>query len=131
MNVATSTHQPRPKLDENFELVAYDAGWPARAEEEINRLRVVLGRRAREIVHIGSTAVPGLPAKPIIDLQAAVAKATSAQALVPVMAAARYEDLGEAGVPGRRYFRRHNPAVSSQPPRRVGPKTLATKPRSA
>ncbi len=109
MNVATSTHQPRPKLDEHVELSAYDPGWPARAEEEINRLRVVLGRRAREIVHIGSTAIPGLTAKPIIDLQASVAKPTSAQALVPVMATAGYEDLGEAGVPGGRYFRRRNP----------------------
>jgi GrpB-like predicted nucleotidyltransferase (UPF0157 family) len=105
--VASSTHRPRPLVDEHVEITAYYPAWHAQAEEEIERLRVILG--TREILHIGSTAVPGLAAKPIIDLQLAIAKPASAKALTPILSAAGYEDLGEAGLPGRRYFRRREP----------------------
>jgi GrpB-like predicted nucleotidyltransferase (UPF0157 family) len=49
-------------------VVAYDPCWPERFESELRRLRQALGRRAGRIEHIGSTAVPGLAAKPIIDV---------------------------------------------------------------
>jgi GrpB-like predicted nucleotidyltransferase (UPF0157 family) len=49
-------------------VVAYDPCWPERFENELRRLRQALGRRAGRIEHIGSTAVPGLAAKPIIDI---------------------------------------------------------------
>jgi GrpB-like predicted nucleotidyltransferase (UPF0157 family) len=49
-------------------LVAYDPTWPAHFEREVRRIREALGNRARRIEHIGSTAVPCLVAKPIIDI---------------------------------------------------------------
>jgi GrpB-like predicted nucleotidyltransferase (UPF0157 family) len=50
------------------EVVDYDPSWPARFEAERNRIVTALGDRARRVEHIGSTAVPGLAAKPIIDV---------------------------------------------------------------
>jgi hypothetical protein len=59
------------------QVVPYDSAWPAQAKEETTRLPAALGQRVREIEHIASTAVPGLAAKPIIDLQAGIVKPTS------------------------------------------------------
>jgi len=56
-----------------IEVVAYDARWPAAFEAEALRLRGALGSLALRIDHNGSTAVPGLAAKPVIDIQVSVA----------------------------------------------------------
>jgi GrpB-like predicted nucleotidyltransferase (UPF0157 family) len=56
-----------------IEVVAYDPGWPGRFAELGRELRAGLGEVALRIDHIGSTAVPGLAAKPIIDIQVSVA----------------------------------------------------------
>jgi len=53
-------------------VVEYDPRWPARFDEEQRRVREVLGARAIAIEHVGSTAVPGLGAKPIIDIMVGV-----------------------------------------------------------
>jgi GrpB-like predicted nucleotidyltransferase (UPF0157 family) len=58
--------------DDPIVVVPYDAGWPALFRETARPLRAALGPVALRIDHIGSTAVPGLAAKPIIDLQIAV-----------------------------------------------------------
>jgi GrpB-like predicted nucleotidyltransferase (UPF0157 family) len=64
-------------LDERFDpairIVEYDPGWPVRAKSELDRIRRALGPVAVRPEHVGSTAVPGLAAKPIVDLQLAVA----------------------------------------------------------
>jgi GrpB-like predicted nucleotidyltransferase (UPF0157 family) len=57
----------------------YDAAWPALFEEERARLQSVLGPIAVTIEHVGSTAVPGLAAKPIIDLLVGVRSLTEAR----------------------------------------------------
>jgi GrpB-like predicted nucleotidyltransferase (UPF0157 family) len=56
-----------------IEIVDYDATWPARFELERDRLRRALGTLAIRIEHIGSTSVPGLAAKPIVDVLVTVA----------------------------------------------------------
>src|SRR5215472_18362092 len=61
---------PEPKL----EIVPYDPQWPACFNAEATRLRTALGRIALRIDHNGSTAVPGLAAKPTIDIQISVAQ---------------------------------------------------------
>lgn len=58
---------------EALAIVDYDASWPLRFAELGKRLRGALGTAAVRIDHIGSTAVPGLAAKPIIDIQVSVA----------------------------------------------------------
>lgn len=55
-----------------IELVGYDAGWPARFDRWRARIGEVLGDVARRVEHVGSTSVPGLPAKPIVDIQVSV-----------------------------------------------------------
>jgi GrpB-like predicted nucleotidyltransferase (UPF0157 family) len=66
-----------PSLDDRFDpavrIVASDPAWPASAAVESARIGAALGETAVRIDHVGSTAVPGLAAKPIIDLQIAVA----------------------------------------------------------
>jgi GrpB-like predicted nucleotidyltransferase (UPF0157 family) len=62
-----------PRLDGPVTLAAYDPGWPALFEREAARLRGVLGPRVRLLEHIGSTSVPGLAAKPVIDILMVVA----------------------------------------------------------
>jgi ribonuclease III len=91
----------RALLDEPVTLAAPDARWPALAAEEIARIRAALPDV--EIEHIGSTAVGGLEAKPIIDLLIGVSELTSALRIP------EYEACGEAGVPGRLYFRKRGP----------------------
>ena len=61
---------------ESIAIVAYDPEWPARYDGLAADLRRALGPVALDIQHIGSTAVPGLPAKPVIDIDVAVADPT-------------------------------------------------------
>ncbi|WP_433872206.1 dephospho-CoA kinase [Saccharopolyspora sp. CA-218241] len=72
-------------------LAPSDPSWPRQARRLIARLRQAAGDRAVRLDHIGSTAVPGLPAEDVIDLQLAVRSTADAEALV--------EPLAEAGFP--------------------------------
>jgi GrpB-like predicted nucleotidyltransferase (UPF0157 family) len=54
-------------------VVAYDPAWPDRFQHECQKIRTALGEQALRIEHVGSTSVPGLPAKPIIDILLVVA----------------------------------------------------------
>src|SRR5713101_632514 len=62
-----------PVEDNKLEVVPYDSAWPAAFEAEAIRLRTALGTLALRIDHHGSTSIPGLGAKPIIDIQVSVA----------------------------------------------------------
>jgi GrpB-like predicted nucleotidyltransferase (UPF0157 family) len=61
------------RLDPAVRIVPYDTEWPLRAAVELRRIEEALGAVAVRLEHIGSTAVPGLAAKPILDLQLSVA----------------------------------------------------------
>jgi GrpB-like predicted nucleotidyltransferase (UPF0157 family) len=91
-------------VDEPVELVPYDTAWPRRFSGERRRIRAHVTCPV-EIEHIGSTAVPGLASKPVIDILIGVDPA-DVDPVARQIAAAGYEDLGEAGVPGRRHLRR-------------------------
>ncbi len=67
-----------------------DPAWPDWFEREARRIRAALGDRVRLLEHVGSTSVPGLAAKPIIDIVLAVADSTNESAYVPPMEAAGY-----------------------------------------
>ena len=66
-----------PSLEERFDpairIVEYDPAWPAMAAAELQRIAGAVGDTAVRLEHVGSTAVPGLAAKPIVDLQVSVA----------------------------------------------------------
>lgn len=87
-------------------VVPYDPRWPARYEEEADRIRAILGDQLTAIHHIGSTAVPGLWAKPILDILPVVHRIGQVDAFSPRFEAMGYECMGEFGIPGRRYFRK-------------------------
>jgi GrpB-like predicted nucleotidyltransferase (UPF0157 family) len=84
-------------------IVDYDAGWPSRFVSHRNRVARALGPVARSIEHIGSTAVPGLAAKPIIDLLVAVRDPDDESVFVSAMHSAGYHL--RVREPGHRMFR--------------------------
>jgi GrpB-like predicted nucleotidyltransferase (UPF0157 family) len=92
-------------------LVPHDAAWAAAFAAERDRLRAALGRHAVAIEHIGSTAVPDLPAKPVIDIAVAVRSLLALPELIRAMEAAGYTHKGEHGLPGRQFFVRGEPAT--------------------
>jgi GrpB-like predicted nucleotidyltransferase (UPF0157 family) len=73
-----------------IELVEYDPAWPRRFEQEAAKIRGALGDRALRVEHTGSTSVPGLAAKPIIDIVLAVPDSSNEADYVPALEAAGY-----------------------------------------
>jgi len=71
-------------------LVNYDPEWPQSFEREAERIRKALGGRASRIEHVGCTAVPELPAKPIIDIVLVVAESDNEGMYVPALEAGGY-----------------------------------------
>jgi GrpB-like predicted nucleotidyltransferase (UPF0157 family) len=71
-------------------LVEYDPAWPAHFAREERRIRGALGAGALRIEHVGSTAVPGLVAKPIIDILLVVSASADEPSYVPALEAAGY-----------------------------------------
>jgi len=78
------------RLDGPVHLVDYDPLWPEQFGREAQRIASALGRHALRIEHIGSTSVPGLVAKPIIDILLVVADSSNEPAYVPALEAAGY-----------------------------------------
>jgi GrpB-like predicted nucleotidyltransferase (UPF0157 family) len=72
-------------------IVDYDDGWPCRFERERERIRSALGATAHRIEHIGSTAVPGLAAKPVIDVLVTVEDPGDEATIRPALESAGYE----------------------------------------
>jgi GrpB-like predicted nucleotidyltransferase (UPF0157 family) len=79
-----------PRHDASITLADYDPRWPALYAREEARIRSVLGDRVVEIHHTGSTSVPGLAAKPVIDITLVVPDSADEPAYVPDMEAAGY-----------------------------------------
>jgi len=88
-------------------LVEYDPGWPGLYEQEAAAIRSALADEAACIEHYGSTAVPGLCAKPIIDILIGIENLDAVPSHVPAMEALDYEYKGEDGIPGRHLFAKH------------------------
>ena len=83
----------------------YQPGWARLFEKERVRLQSAVGAHVLDIQHIGSTSVPGLPAKPIIDIGIAVQDFEEAVVCVEPIEALGYVYRGENGIPRRHYFR--------------------------
>src|SRR5215207_8775872 len=83
-------------------VVPYSDAWPALCADEIARLRPPLAAT-------GSTAVPGLAAKPIVDILAGLEAEDGRAAVIAALRAAGYVHRGEQGIPGRDFFRRGEP----------------------
>jgi len=95
-NLRTGGASRRPEVPT---LVAYDPTWPAQAERLAARIGAVLVGAAVAVHHIGSTAVPGMPAKDVVDLQVGVTRLADADrpALVRSLAVAGFPRAGPSG----------------------------------
>lgn len=96
------------------ELVPPSPQWQAMAAAEIAALHAALGDVLVTVHHIGSTSIPGIKAKPIIDLIPVATDLASLDAALPALTPLGYECLGEFGLPGRRYCRRNDPATGKR-----------------
>ena len=85
---------PPEKLSRPIQIVDYDPGWPGMYELEAARIRATLGERVVRLEHAGSTSVPGLPAKPILDMVLEVPDSSDEDAYVPAMEFAGYRLRG-------------------------------------
>ena len=77
--------------DSTIELAEYDVNWPDLYDLEVARIGAALGSAMVAIEHVGSTSVPGLIAKPIIDIVLVVSDSSDEGAYVPAMVAAGYD----------------------------------------
>lgn len=95
-------------MTESVGVVTYDPDWPRRFEQERAVLAAVFAESDATIEHVGSTAVPGLGAKPVIDIMVGVSKLTEAEGCIVALEAAGYEYVQkyEDQLPERRYFRK-------------------------
>jgi GrpB-like predicted nucleotidyltransferase (UPF0157 family) len=104
---------PPTRVDGTIELREYDPQWPATFEALATGIRTALGPVATAVEHVGSTSVPGLPAKPIIDVNLLVVDSADEPAYVPAL-----EELGyvlhirEPGWHEHRLLRLDDPRVN-------------------
>jgi GrpB-like predicted nucleotidyltransferase (UPF0157 family) len=94
-------------------LAPYEPEWARLYEAERARLQAAVGEHVLDIQHVGSTAIPGIVAKPILDIAAAVRSFEAAFVCIEPIVALGYEYYGENGIPRRHYFVRRDP-VSGQ-----------------
>jgi GrpB-like predicted nucleotidyltransferase (UPF0157 family) len=92
-------------------VVPYSEAWPTLYAAEIARVAPLLAAAGVRLAfeHTGSTAVPGLAAKPIIDILAGLADEDGRGAAIAALQAAGYVHRGEQEIPGRDFFRRGEP----------------------
>ena len=93
-------------IEELVRIVEYDENWPGAFLAERQNLARILKASEATIEHIGSTAVPGMVAKPIIDIMLGLAEVPPSKEFIARLIGLGYEYLGESGVPDRYYFRR-------------------------
>ena len=90
------------------EVVPHNPNWHCADLDESKRVAMTLGKNVKAIHHIGCTAIPTIHAKPIIDILIEVRKIDQVDARNNAMKALGYESMGEFGISGRRYFRKHS-----------------------
>lgn len=98
------------KDSRKVEVVPHDPQWRVSFLEESKQIALTIGENVVTIHHIGSTAIPSIYAKPIIDFLIEVKDIAKVDDRNAAMAALGYEAMGEFGIPGRRFFRKNNAA---------------------
>lgn len=98
----------RAGMGVSVKLVDYDPNWPLMFEREKAKILSVIANKVVAIEHVGSTAVPGLGAKPIIDIMVGIRRISDAQRCIEPLETIGYEYVAkyEVSIPERRYFRR-------------------------
>lgn len=91
-------------------ILPHDPNWKIAFDAEARLLSAALGKNVVAIHHIGSTSIPGIYAKPVIDILVELRDVADADNRTPEMEALGYEVMGEFGITGRRYFRKDDPS---------------------
>jgi len=99
-----SDQKTRIRKIKHIILVPHDPTWAVLFEEEARRLAEIYDPELITIHHAGSTAIPGIKAKPILDFLVIVNDINRIDAYDDRMIASGYEAIGENGIPGRRFF---------------------------
>ena len=89
----------------SIEVVAYDPAWPDLFERLRGPVWAVVGECALAVEHVGSTAVPGLAAKPIVDMTVVVRSGADVPRAIANLATIGYVHRGDLGIEGREAFR--------------------------
>lgn len=90
-------------------LVPYDPLWPEEFQAEAGRIGKVCHELEVRVEHVGSTAVPGLSAKPIIDIATGVPPRAEREPYIQALKEIGYDHWGAHGIPGRDFFVRGSP----------------------
>ena len=90
------------------EVVPHNPQWRDAFEAEAKHVAAALGENVVAIHHIGSTAIPNIYAKPVVDLLVEVRDITEVDGQSSAIESLGYEVMGEYGIPSRRYFRKDN-----------------------
>lgn len=94
-------------------LIAYDPSWPRQYAAEAAKIRAALGEAARVLEHVGSTSIPGMSAKPVLDILLAVPQAADEDAYVPALTAQGFRlHLREPDWEQHRLLKGEAPAVN-------------------
>ncbi|HEY9632385.1 MAG TPA: GrpB family protein [Coleofasciculaceae cyanobacterium] len=92
-------------------VVDYDANWPMEFEQEKIQILNALDNAVMDIQHVGSTSVPGLAAKPIIDIAVGLKQIPPSLAQIEALEKLGSVHRGEAGIPGRHFFGKGMPST--------------------
>jgi len=98
------TEENPPLEQRKVELVPHNPAWAELAEKEAYRILEILPIPVINIYHIGSTAIPGIKAKPILDFVLEVESIEALEDHADHLAEIGYQSKGERGIPGRRFF---------------------------
>ena len=96
----------------SYHIVDYNSRWPQQFRQEKSTIVAALGIDSARVEHIGSTAVPGLGAKPIIDLMLGISRVPRLDGMQPYLEPLQgigYENKGIETVPGTLYLRKAHP----------------------
>jgi GrpB-like predicted nucleotidyltransferase (UPF0157 family) len=105
--------RPPSRADGPIVLAAYDAAWAAEFETQSARIRAALGAVATDVEHVGSTSVPGLAAKPILDINLLVVDSADEPSYVPALAQLGFAlHIREPGWHEHRLLRLEKPLVN-------------------
>jgi GrpB-like predicted nucleotidyltransferase (UPF0157 family) len=96
-------------LSEGVIVVPYDPLWVQMFLDEVLALKYILQDELLEVHHIGSTSIPGMAAKPIVDMLPVVRDIERIDSFNEIFIEAGYEPRGELGLEGRRYFNKGKP----------------------
>ena len=95
--------------DGSVQILPFNPAWGECFATEKERLNQVIRDRVVEIQHIGSTSIPGMPAKPILDIGIAVVDFDKAKECIDPVIGLGYKYLGEHGIHRRHFFTHGNP----------------------